>query len=367
MDWNRRVTKIRTWICLCMAVLGAGCSLDVAAPEAGTPTLFIITSTLPPTTPPAASESPQPTSPAPTRVPIDGTTNTQLNVRGEPSTASQTFGILEASARVQILGRDPAGNWYQIVYGAAPGGKGWVTSRYVQVAAGVEIPPVSSDAGPSGVASQQINIRSGPGTGYDSIGRLNPQDVVTLTGKDASGSWLQIVFPAGPAGRGWVNAAFVQASGLESLPIVTEGGAVVGTGTPAPTLPALTPTPGAAFQDGDSADHPAVDVTFSPGGTRALIYTSDLSTPDGDAQDWVAFRPSSPLVTAALACEGNGALTAEIWRLAQPETVIRLACGESSRQLTLTAGEAYIVHLQVAPAGSGLQYIRYTLSMETAP
>jgi uncharacterized protein YraI len=357
-------------MCAAMALAGAGCTLDLSKPETGTAALFVITSTLPPTTPPPPPETALPATAPPTAIPVEGTTITQLNVRAEPSTASPTLGILEAFAKVQILASDAGGSWYQILYAAGPQGKGWVTARYVEAAAGAEIPSLGgaspAGTGPSAVALQQINIRKGPGTAYDGIGTLNPGDVMTLTGKDANGAWLQISFSGAPDGKGWVNAAFVQASGVEGLPIVTEAGAVVGTGTPAPAAPAPTATRVAAFQDGDSAENPGANITLAPGGTRSLIYSSDLSAPEGDAQDWIAIQFSGQAVSASLICEGNGTLIAEVLLNGQPSS-IGLSCGAQDQTLAVSGGQPYLIHLQAAPPGGELQYIRYTLTIEALP
>ena len=107
--------------------------------------------------------------------------------------------------------------------------------------------------------------------------------MVSLTGKDADSTWLQIEFASGPDGKGWVNAGFVQAQGVENLPIVTEGGEVVGTGTPTGIPPTPTPTLVPAPVDNDSAENPIVRVTFAPTGTQTLIYNGDVSSPAGDA------------------------------------------------------------------------------------
>jgi uncharacterized protein YgiM (DUF1202 family) len=50
-------------------------------------------------------------------------------------------------------------------------------------------------------AGANLNIRSGPGTGYRSVGRLSPGQPFTATG--SQGEWIQI------AGGGWVNARYV--------------------------------------------------------------------------------------------------------------------------------------------------------------
>jgi hypothetical protein len=50
-------------------------------------------------------------------------------------------------------------------------------------------------------ASSNLNIRSGPGTGYRTVGRLSAGQPFTATG--SQGEWVQI------AGGGWVNARYV--------------------------------------------------------------------------------------------------------------------------------------------------------------
>ena len=148
-----------------------------------------------------------------TATPIAGTTTTQVNVRQEPLASGRVLGTLAASATVQIHGRDPASNWYLIAYEAGNDGVGWVSAQYVRVADAAAVPIVSG--GPLASVRDQINVRSGPGTRFDAVGMLSPRDVVTLTGKDTGGAWLEIAFPAGPNGKAWVAASFLEVGATE--------------------------------------------------------------------------------------------------------------------------------------------------------
>jgi uncharacterized protein YraI len=291
-------------------------------------------------------------------------------VRAEPSTASNVLGIIPPDMRVEIVGKDPGENWWQILYPQGTDGRGWVTAQYVRTVTTPEVPTIgdgdSADPNNANLAviQQKLNIRSGPGTDFNSIGTLNSQDAVNLTGKDANGTWLQIEFPAGPEGRGWINAAFVQANGVESLPIVTDAGVVIGTGTPTniPLLP--TPTLAPAWMDNDASENPIAQVTFEPSGTRTLIYNGDVSTPEGDTQDWVEFTSYSALVIASLECIGSNSLKAYILENNMP-TGQTIACGEQITSVAVNPGTSYLVHLQAIPSIETLQYTNYTLTIKT--
>lgn len=370
MDYNCHVQKT-IFLLTAIALLVSGCSLNLSGPNAGTPTQFIITSTLSSSPPPPLTETAQPATAAPTPAPIEGTTSTQLNVRGEPSTASAPLGMIAAFAKVQIIGKEPGGIWYQIVYAQGPDGKGWVTAQYVDVKDKDAIPVIggahASGSGLSGVIIQQVNVRSGPGTDSDALGTLNPKDVVTLTGKDANGIWLQIQYTNGPDGKGWIAAAYVQTSSADSLPIVGQSGEVVGTGTPTIIPSTITPTLIAAPQDNDSAQSPAVNVTFSPSGMRSLIYSSDVSSPDGDPEDWIQFTPYGTNIIASLTCFGNGRLNVELLQNgATVQNWSGLTCGEEHKPLDVTAGQTYLIHLLEVASVSGLMYTHFTITIETA-
>ena len=314
--------------------------------------------------------------------PVEGITSTQLNVRADPSTASDVLGIIPANTTVQIVGKDPGENWWQILYpvGVYPevgqanpfqGGKGWVTAQYVSTASKPEVPVIggggSNPDNPNmAVIQEQLNVRSGPGTSFNSLGTLNPQDVVSLTGKDSNGAWLQIEYSAGPEGKGWINAAFAQAQGVENLPIVTDAGQVIGTGTPVntPLPPTLTVVP--APSDNDSAQAPAVNVAFTASGTSSLQFTSDVSSPTGDSDDWIQFTPFTPTVTIELTCTNNGLLTLELSQNNQPVSNWgNLNCGES-KAVTTQAEITYQLHIQ-ATASDQLNYTRFTIKITSVP
>ena len=347
--------------------LVAGCSISIQTELPTAVPTTLITATLPPAPTPRPSETPLPPPPPPTVAPVAGTTSTQLNVRAQPSTASEVLGIIAADQTVQIVGQDPGGNWWQILYEAGADGKGWVTAQYVQTAATPEVPVIGGGganpgSGDNAVAIQQLNIRSGPGTSFNSLGILNANDVVSLTGKNRDGTWLQVEFPGGPDGKGWVSAAFVKAQGVDVLPIVSDAGEVVGTGTPMDTPPPPTPTIVPAPMDLDSADAPLKTILFERAGTQTLIYNGDVSAPDGDPADWIAFTTYNDYVFVSLQCSGNGSLRTGI-----AGSGISLACNEADKPIPVQAGTSYLIHIEAVSTSGALQYANYTLTIKARP
>ncbi len=336
-----------------------------------TSTALPVTATFPPTLTAAPTQTPLPPPPQPTVAPVEGTASTQINVRSEPSTSGNVLGILPPNTKVQIVGKDPGGNWWQILYEQGTDGKGWVTAQYVTAAKEINVPVVGGNTldpnnGNVAIVQQQINVRSGPGTGFNSLGTLNAQDVVSLTGKDANGAWLQIAFSAGPDGKGWVNAAFVQARGVENLPIVAESGQVVGTGTPTGIPVTATPTLIPAWADNDSISNPVANVAFDPAGTNAFIYNGDVSSPQGDSEDWVNFKPYGKSIFVSLACEGSDSLEAELLQNGTA-TNQNIVCGSNLMQIDVVPGSNYSIHVYILHSSNTLQYIQYMIKIQTSP
>jgi hypothetical protein len=75
--------------------------------------------------------------------------------------------------------------------------------------------------------TEQINVRNGPGTVlYDIIGNMQPGESAQALGVSPGRDWVQIVFPAGPGGVGWVHVSLISISSgnlqiVEPPPTVT--------------------------------------------------------------------------------------------------------------------------------------------------
>lgn len=71
------------------------------------------------------------------------TTTVDLNVRQGPGVEYPVLGYLPAGQWAVVTGINTDGSWLQIVFAAAPGGRGWVSRRYVMVGDLTGVPQVS--------------------------------------------------------------------------------------------------------------------------------------------------------------------------------------------------------------------------------
>jgi hypothetical protein len=93
-----------------------------------------------------------------------------------------------------------------------------VTATAPTTPGGVTLPPGAPWAT---ITAGVLNVRRGPDTNYPVMGQLQQNDVVEIVGKNADSSWLQIVYPTGTIGRGWISASYAQVRGSPAaIPVV---------------------------------------------------------------------------------------------------------------------------------------------------
>ena len=337
---------------------------------------FTPSQTSPPTEtlqPPTATASPEP---------VGGVTLWQVNVRSGPGVYYDQIGQINQNQPVQITGQDPSKEWVAIRYPDGPKGLGWVTSEYIAVENGVNLPVLglvtlaNGTPAPQARLIQKLNVRNGPGTHYDPVGILPVDSIVWLIGRNQAGSWLLIDYPNSPSSSGWIIAGYVQYQDVLSLPMFDPSGNPLGDNSATQsdiTLPTPTPIVVPAYKDGDSAEDPGTFQVFSPLGIDRFSFSSDLSTPDGDPLDWIGFRPYSPRkgdpsnLSASLICTGQGVIQVQLWQGGKPlDHWGELNCGDVNNTLILKGGMDYLFRLQIADAPS-LQVASFTLTLSIKP
>ena len=97
-------------------------------------------------------------------------TGSGLNIRQRPNTTSDPLGSYSSGTYVEILAQFTSGDY---TWGRTE--KGWIRLDYVYLE--------GADVGESGngvVNTDGLNVRKGPGTGYDSVGSYNEGDEVVI-------------------------------------------------------------------------------------------------------------------------------------------------------------------------------------------
>ena len=153
------------------------------------------------------------TTTAQTTPPAESTTYTvtasTLNVRSGAGTNYASIGSVTKGQKLSVVSK--SGSWYKINYN---GRTGYVSSDYVQ-ASGTATPPAESTT--YTVTASTLNVRSGAGTNYASIGSVTKGQKLSVVSK--SGSWYKINYN----GRtGYVSSDYVQASATASPKLVVD-------------------------------------------------------------------------------------------------------------------------------------------------
>lgn len=224
-------------------------------------------------------------------------------------------------------------------------------SDFVQVQDdAAEIPILGADSGAGselrGVITRGVNVRSGPGQDFESLGLLNQNDVMPVLGKNPSGTWIKIAYPPAADGTGWVNAEFMQVENIEAVPALDVEF------QPSQTSEAdssITPASMEIAQsDNDSADAPNAVFSLSPASARSVQFEGEVSAPQGDGEDWIAFSSENNDVVIQISCD-SGLVQLE---LIQTDSA-PVECGGMVAMET-ELGKNYLIKISAVPTGDGV-------------
>ncbi len=199
------------------------------------------TNTLEPTASFTAAPSLTPTI-MPTIEPMTAVALTSVTLRSRPSKGGDNVGGVYGNQAVKVIARNEGATWFYVIASEAPGGMAWVLASgfelrgdltrlpiaiypegattplllppILHTISGEPLPlnPPAPDARTATV-TQLLKVRVGPGLGYMEMGLLNPGTVIVITGRLRGNSWLQIEYPSGLEGRGWVLTELVKFEG----------------------------------------------------------------------------------------------------------------------------------------------------------
>jgi uncharacterized protein YraI len=155
-----------------------------------------------------------------------------VNVRSGPEIFYKKIGLLPAGDVAEVIGFSADRLWWAIKVPFAETGQGWVSVDYVEsknTGNVTEIEPqINSDllviSTPSPgeaalTAVTRVNIRSGPGTTYEILGRMEANQTAVIIGINYDGDWWGIKVLSAENGIGWVSAIYVRAQNAEGVEV----------------------------------------------------------------------------------------------------------------------------------------------------
>lgn len=147
-----------------------------------------------------------------------------INVRSSPTTRARLVGRLPGPYEGEVLGRSIDGKWVQFYFPRAKR-DAWINADVITLRGYFENEPAvveaPAPADPPLVSIPRgdiVNIRNGPGTNFNVLGRMRSQQTALITGRNPEGTWWQIRYGDSAA---WVNSGVVRTLGnLTGVPIV---------------------------------------------------------------------------------------------------------------------------------------------------
>lgn len=138
-------------------------------------------------------------------------TTANLNLRSGPGTSYSIIRVIPNGAQVTAL--STASGWARVTYG---GSTGYASLSYLKPVGTTSPPPASTDIR---ITTEELNLRSGPGTNYSIIAVMPPGAKVTVL--SISGSWARVTY----AGKtGYAHTAYLVKQGVyASSTVITKG------------------------------------------------------------------------------------------------------------------------------------------------
>jgi len=285
---------------------------QVAATALAAPTLTPPESTVTPTPIPLPTQTS-----APIPEPVAAVARSNVTVRGEPRRGGDNLGGIFFNQGMKVIARNDNATWYYIEWEKSPTGAAWVTAPAVDMkdnditrlpiaiinSAGrvVVLPPLlweitgtplplnpPAAGAQTAFVLQLARVRVGPGIGYMEMGTLDSGATVSVTGRIDGNEWLQIEYPSGPGGRGWIAGELTQMQGVfAGLPFYNRLATPIGdpdqgsapTADPnATSEPTITPQPTLAGPPGQVTAN-EVNIRSGPASNSDLLGTLKLGDP----------------------------------------------------------------------------------------
>lgn len=158
-------------------------------------------------------------------------------LRSGPTLEFPVYGVAPTGSRAEVLGQSEDGDWWSVRLptNIAADGIGWVAKVYT-LPSNVTNPPVvktpdlpkninpaaPASGAPSLITRDVLNVRTGPGTAYPSLGKVGIGTVIAVIGVSPEGEHYIVNVPTeiNQSGQGWIQARFVRTENVSKVPVI---------------------------------------------------------------------------------------------------------------------------------------------------
>ena len=159
------------------------------------------------------------------------------SVRSGPGAQYPIYGVAPVGSKAKVVGISEDRSWWAVELPSSidPDGNGWIYKDFVYAQQTDNVPTIEAPRVPenivptppqSGAAAavtrEPINVRSGPGSQYDSYGQIPIGTVMAIVGKSLDGEYWVVKIPKSIAEneQGWVAARYCSAENTRQVPVV---------------------------------------------------------------------------------------------------------------------------------------------------
>lgn len=159
-------------------------------------------------------------------------------LRSGPMVEFPVFGVAPVGSRAEVTGESDDRQWWRVRLpnSLSPDGTGWVFKAYTvasNIPANLPVvptpdlprnitPAAPASGAPSLITREPMNVRTGPGNAYPSLGMVAINTVLAVVGVSPDREHYVVNIPTSIAasGTGWLAARFVRAENVSNVPVV---------------------------------------------------------------------------------------------------------------------------------------------------
>lgn len=158
-------------------------------------------------------------------------------LRSGPNLEFPVYGVAPTGSRAELLGESEDKEWWvvRMPVNMAQDGIGWVPKVFTFASSISGIPEIKTpdlprnispaapgSGSPSLITREPLNVRTGPGNDYPSLGKVDIGTIMAVVGVSPDSEHYVVNIPTeiDRSGQGWVPARFVRTENVSNIPLI---------------------------------------------------------------------------------------------------------------------------------------------------